>query len=154
MELTPSYTSKNQRISAQRNLDTRRQQQALQLHPKLRLSRVRSIESLLSSGVRHKRLQTREVETFVSALEAEVCALEEKTAQLSKCVHKNGETIRRALSFLRNYGRIASLNYSTIPEEERGLLIQLLALEYRWCFAAAGTTVEVFKREIGRTGAR
>nr|ADI21484.1 hypothetical protein [uncultured myxobacterium HF0070_11L13] len=159
METTQSFTTKNQRISAQRTLDSRRQQQALELHPELRLDRVRRIESLLSSVIKpgrypYENSSCEGIGQFVSALKAEVGFLEQRTAQLGHVVQKNGETIRRALSFLRIYGRIASLNYGDVPDEERGLLVQLLALEYRWCFAAAGTTPEIFKREIGRTGAR
>ncbi|MEE2903074.1 MAG: hypothetical protein VYC39_12145 [Myxococcota bacterium] len=159
MQTTQSFTTKNQQIAAQRSLDSRRQQQALQLHPELRLDRVRRIENLLSSVMKpgrypYENSASKGIGQFVSALEAEVGFLERRTANLGHFVHKDGETIRRALSFLRVYGRIASLNYGDVPDEERGLLVQLLALEYRWCFAAAGTTAEIFKREIGRTGAR
>ena len=159
METTQNFTTKNQRISAQRNLDSRRQQQALELHPGLRLDRVRRIENILSSVMKpgrvlHESSAGKGLGEFVAALRTEVGFLERKTAQLEHLVHKDGETIRRALSFLRIYGRIASLNYGDVPDSQRDLLIQLLALEYRWCFAAAGTTPEIFKREIGRTGAR
>jgi hypothetical protein len=65
-----------------------------------------------------------------------------------------GDTTRRALCFLRGFGRISALDFDHIPVEHRPALVHLLQLEYRWCFAAAGTTQQAFKIAIGRTGAR
>ena len=157
MENTHSFRTKNERIATQRNLNNRRQQQALQLHPELRFNRIRTIQRLLESKtqlVENRAGLAGNMKMFMRALEKEVSTLEAHTMQFDRKIHRDGETIRRALSFLRTYGRIAALNFSRVAEEDRSLLVQILGLEYRWCFAAAGTTPEIFKQEIGRTGAR
>lgn len=91
---------------------------------------------------------------YVAEVRREVEALEASTASLPRALHRDGATIRRALCFLRTFGRLSSLDFDSIPDHERGLMITWLRLEYRWCFAAAGTTASVFKVAIGRTGAR
>jgi hypothetical protein len=91
---------------------------------------------------------------FVRTLLSEVEALESWAASRGKRIHHDGSTIRKALHFLRTFSRIMSLDFSNIPIEERDLLVALLALEHRWCYAAAGTTRNAFKIAIGRTGAR
>jgi hypothetical protein len=91
---------------------------------------------------------------YTALVRREVDVLESTTARLSGEDQKNGASIRRALSFLRNFGRIATQDYSDLPDASRRPLVELLKWEYRWCFAAAGTTPQIFKREIGRTGAR
>ncbi|MBI2375843.1 MAG: hypothetical protein HYV07_17760 [Deltaproteobacteria bacterium] len=87
-------------------------------------------------------------------LEVEVERIEAVVRELPKARHKDGAAIRRALTFLKGFGRIGALDFDSVPIEERPRLIAILALEYRWCFAAAGTTARAFKIAIGRTGAR
>lgn len=87
-------------------------------------------------------------------VEREVLELERAAATRSRQEQRSGPTIRLALLFMKGFGRVSSLDYSQVPEEERGELIALLALEYRWCLAAAGTSARAFKLAIGRTGAR
>jgi len=94
------------------------------------------------------------ITSYIRFVEDEVMRLEQATAGFSEEVQTDGETIRRALTFLRTFGRIAVQDYSLLPDATRQPLVDLLKWEYRWCFAAAGTTPQVFKREIGRTGAR
>jgi hypothetical protein len=87
-------------------------------------------------------------------LRHEVEQLEAEVARLPHRAHLEGDAIRRALTFLRGFARVTTLDYEPVPPEERSKLIALLALEYRWCFAAAETTPRAFKIAIGRTGAR
>lgn len=87
-------------------------------------------------------------------VEFEVIALEREAAARSRKEQTSGPTIRLALLLLKGFGRLSSLDFSEVPIEERGELVALLALEYRWCLAAAGTTGRSFKFAIGRTGAR
>ncbi|MBK6684843.1 MAG: hypothetical protein IPG45_10245 [Deltaproteobacteria bacterium] len=91
---------------------------------------------------------------FLAHLEAEVGALEAWAQGLEAKTRRGGPAIRQALEFLRTFGRITAFDFSSIPEEERAGLVTLLALEHRWCYAAAGTSRELFKAAIGRTGAR
>jgi hypothetical protein len=91
---------------------------------------------------------------FVERVAAELEPLEAWAAKRGARAHRDGTTIRQALALLREFGRITSLDFSSIPQEERPLLVQMLALEHRFCYAAAGTTRDAFKVEIGRTGAR
>ena len=92
---------------------------------------------------------------YVDRVRSEVVELERHTLeQLPAAVHSEGATIRRALCFLRNFGRIGCLDLTAVSTGERDGIVELLRLEYRWCFAAAGTTPEAFKTAIGRTGAR
>jgi hypothetical protein len=90
----------------------------------------------------------------LSEVRAEVESLEASVALLPRSVHASGDAIRRALNFLRGFGRLSALDFDAVPPEDRPHLVALLALEYRWCFAAAQTTPRVFKIAIGRTGAR
>jgi hypothetical protein len=94
------------------------------------------------------------LDTRIAEVEAELAALEAHVASLPKNLHREGATIRRALCFLKTFGRLSTLDFELIPPEERPKLVKLLRLEYRWCFAAAGTTPRAFKIAIGRTGAR
>jgi hypothetical protein len=91
---------------------------------------------------------------FLKGLLAEVEALEDWSGCRGRRQHHDGTSIRQALHFLRTFSRIMSLDFSDIPVEERDDLVRLLALEHRWCYAAAGTTRDAFKIAIGRTGAR
>ncbi len=87
-------------------------------------------------------------------LAMEVEALERWSLGRTRAQQKDQGCIRVALDFLKIFGRITALDFSSIPVEERALLVSVLALEHRWCYAAAGTTRQVFKVMIGRTGAR
>lgn len=87
-------------------------------------------------------------------IEQEVSELEAFAALRTRREQTAGPTIRLALVFLKAFGRLSSLDFSFVPIEERPELVALLALEYRWCLAAAGTTAPSFKLAIGRTGAR
>lgn len=89
---------------------------------------------------------------YVNFVQAEVEALEMSAQAMTD--RQAGPTIRRALALLRTFGHLTTLNFSSVPEEERGELVRLLALEHRFCYAAAGTTREDFKAATGRTGAR
>ncbi|MCK6549408.1 hypothetical protein L6R52_26430 [Myxococcota bacterium] len=124
--------------------------------PTLRIDRHTPIRELLRAyrerdyGV----AETSPLERFVVELRREVEALERWAEARGRRAHACGDSIRRALAFLRTFGHVTSLDFSRVPIEERALLVELLALEHRWCYAAAGTTRDVFKVEIGRTGAR
>ena len=91
---------------------------------------------------------------YLIELRAEVEALEAWAESRPRGEQRDNASIRQALDFLRRFGHLSTLDFSVIPEEERGDLITLLALEHRWCYAAAGTTRDAFKIAIGRTGAR
>jgi hypothetical protein len=94
------------------------------------------------------------IDAFVAALKAEVEALESWASSRAKHEQREALAIRQALDFLRTFGHLSTLDFSVVPEEERNKLVLLLALEHRWCYAAAGTTRDAFKIAIGRTGAR
>lgn len=99
---------------------------------------------------------------------AERCPLAERlrevTAEVQKLEHwaegqcpqhqRSGATIRHALELLRHFSLLTTLDFSVLPVEVRPGLVRLLALEHRWCYAAAGTTRAAFKEQTGRTGAR
>lgn len=91
---------------------------------------------------------------YIDQVKAELADLEAWVASLPKPALRDGAVIRRALCFLKGFGRISALDFELVPTEERERLVELLRLEYRWCFAAAGTTPRAFKVAIGRTGAR
>jgi|GEM_PF-2513267 len=84
----------------------------------------------------------------------EVEELEAWVQTLPPCEPKSGPVIRQALDFLRGFGRLTALNFSAVPLQDRGFLVQWLAVEHRWCYAAAGTNRASFKQAAGRTGAR
>lgn len=94
------------------------------------------------------------LQNYLAVVRAEVEALEAWAESRPKTQQKDGGAIRQALDFLRTFGHLSTLDFSSIPEEERMDLVTLLALEHRWCYAAAGTTRDAFKGAIGRTGAR
>jgi hypothetical protein len=94
------------------------------------------------------------LQNYLIELRAEVEALEDWAESRPRGEQRDNPTIRQALDFLRRFGHLSTLDFSSIPEEERSDLIDLLALEHRWCYAAAGTTRDAFKIAIGRTGAR
>jgi hypothetical protein len=91
---------------------------------------------------------------YVEQVRAEVEALETRTRRRGRRAHQRPIAIRRALALLREFGHLSTLHFGDLPDVDRPLLVELLQLEYRWCFAAAGTTADAFKRAIGRTGAR
>jgi hypothetical protein len=65
-----------------------------------------------------------------------------------------GAAVRQALDFLRTFGRLSTLNFGVVPQEDRASLVRWLALEHRGCYAAAGTSRRAFKLASGRSGAR
>lgn len=92
--------------------------------------------------------------THLAQVEAEVVALEAWAAALGRARHRAPAAIRGALELLRGFGRLLVLDFSSVPAEDRSLLVGWLALEHRLCYAAAGTTRAAFKGVVGRTGAR
>ncbi|MCC7386697.1 MAG: hypothetical protein IT384_32970 [Deltaproteobacteria bacterium] len=144
---------------ARRERATARVAQAVERTPDLRIDRLtpfvevlRQYRLLLLAGAPIPTPSP--LVTYLAIVEGEVASLEARASALPRSAHKDGATIRRALCFLRTFGRISALDFELVPTEERSFLVQLLRLEYRWCFAAAGTTMRVFKIAIGRTGAR
>ena len=87
-------------------------------------------------------------------LTVEVELLEAWAARRPLREQTGGATIRRTLELLRRFGRLSAMDFSNVPVEDRDTLIKVLALEHRWCYAAAGTTRSAFKEATGRTGAR
>ena len=87
-------------------------------------------------------------------VQGEVQVLEDWARTRSPDAQRSGATVRRALELLRHVSMMTTLDFSVVPDEARPSLVGLLALEHRWCYAAAGTTRDAFKSEIGRTGAR
>ena len=87
-------------------------------------------------------------------VKGEVRALEAWARTRRPDVQRSGATVRRALELLRHFSMMTTLDFSVLPDEVRPRLVRLLALEHRWCYAAAGTTRDAFKAETGRTGAR
>ncbi len=124
--------------------------------PELSLDRMGPIISLLRQyrEDREGHLSAKALSRYLQHLKAEVEALERWADARSTRLQKDGATIRRALEFLRTFGHVTALDFSSIPIEERSGLVTLLALEHRWCYAAAGTTRGAFKVATGRTGAR
>lgn len=135
--------------SHRRNRDHQRIRDAA---PDLQTDRLSPIEEVLRayrSGVSPSPLRARRRQ-----VELEVAQLERIASERPRREQSSGPTIRLALLFLKGFGRLSSLDFSGVPVEERSELVALLALEYRWCLAAAGTTGRAFKIAIGRTGAR
>lgn len=95
-----------------------------------------------------------ELERHLLGLRAEVEALERWAAARGPREQRSGPVVRQALDFLTTFGRITVLDFSSIPVEEKGRMVAILALEHRWCYAAAGTTRDALKEATGRTGAR
>ena len=129
---------------------------ALGALPELRVDRLAPILALLQvcRGCADQTERGALLLAYVERIRGEVQALEEKTAALGRASHSDGATVRRALDLLQAFGRISSLDFDIVADEDRAILIRLLQLEYRWCFAAAGTNARAFKTAIGRTGAR
>jgi hypothetical protein len=133
-----------------------RVEEAVRRCPDLRTDRLTPIRDVLRGyRGRSDEDQTRgPLAAYVRGVEEELALLEDYVATLPRSAHREGATIRRALCFLKSFGRISALDFDLVPIEERPILVELLRLEYRWCFAAAGTTPRAFKIAIGRTGAR
>lgn len=90
----------------------------------------------------------------LNVVEHEVEVLEAWAQTRAVDHQRSGATVRQALELLRHFSLMTTLDFSVLPDEVRPRLVQLLALEHRWCYAAAGTTRDAFKAETGRTGAR
>lgn len=134
---------------------------AQRLKPLLRIDRMTPILAILrayrderSAPLAGPLRSPSPLAAYVHALRREVEGIEAWARARSRRAQEEGETIRRALAFLRSFGRMMSLDLSSVPVEDRDHLVALFALEHRWCYAAAGTTRCVFKIAIGRTGAR
>jgi hypothetical protein len=147
--------SRDARCAQQQRAEARRTA-ALQGGPARRLDRLGPLLALLrryrESGP--DPLPGSPLATFVRELGAEVDGLEAWVRAQPRAQQRAGAVIRQALDFLRDFGRLTVLDFSSVPEEDRPHLVTLLALEHRWCYAAAGTTREAFKLATGRTGAR
>lgn len=146
-------------ISIRRLQEANRLKKARELHPKLQTDRVRGAHAIFwafrEACADEFGLDPHDaLDAHVLQVKHEVLELEVRTGQLALESQKAGPSIRRALGFLRRFGRLAVHDHSTLPQSTRTAVIEWLKWEYRWCFAAAGTTPKVFKREIGRTGAR
>lgn len=141
-----------------RSREAARAEAARARQPALRTDRLAPIHELLRTYreevVRDGEIAVSPLEQLLPKLAAEVSEVEAWAEGLGRRAHSDGAAIRRALMFLRTFGRVTTLDFSSIPVEERGRLVALLALEHRWCYAAAGTTRDAFKIAIGRTGAR
>lgn len=130
---------------------------AVEKRPTLRTDRLPPILAILRAYREHPGDGSPEpsrILGFIEELRVEVEALEGWADRRGKRAHHEGATIRQALGFLRTFGRMMALDFTLLPIEERPALVTLLALEHRWCYAAAGTTRDAFKIAIGRTGAR
>lgn len=146
--ITPS--SRN----ARRLREGARRAQAQCATPELRLARLEPVHALLRVYRSGENTSLAPIEALIREVDLEVRLLEGAVARKSKADHKDGAAIRRALTLLKDFGRLSALDFDALPVEARPLLVRLLGLEYRWCFAAAGTTPRAFKIAIGRTGAR
>ncbi|MEQ9503231.1 MAG: hypothetical protein RIT81_40570 [Deltaproteobacteria bacterium] len=122
--------------------------------PGLRVERIRPIREMLRVYADADHVRACPLTGYLSVLEAEVKMLERWADSRTQDEQRAGPTIRRALELLRAFSRISVLDFSDIPDEDRPKLVALLALEHRWCYAAAGTSREHFKVATGRTGAR
>lgn len=130
---------------------------AVERRPTLRIERLPPVLALLRAYREHPGDGSPEpspLAGYLQDLRGEVELLESWANRRGKRSHHEGPTIRQALGFLRTFGRMMALDFSDFPIEERPFLVTMLALEHRWCYAAAGTTRDAFKIAIGRTGAR
>ncbi|MFO0724632.1 MAG: hypothetical protein U1E65_12695 [Myxococcota bacterium] len=135
--------------------ESARQQSALEIEPTLKLERLAAIAIVLRTYQRGLEPGSPSPLALLAAeVRAEVQELEVAVSRRSRNEHLESQCIRRALSFLRTFGRLSALDFDLVPIEHRPDLVEWLALEYRFCFAAAGTTPRAFKVAIGRTGAR
>lgn len=140
--------------TARRQREDARRAQAQHASPELRLERLQPVLELIRAYRSGAAVSVAPIEALIRDVDLEVRLLEGAVARRSRAEHKDGAAIRRALTLLKDFGRLSALDFDALPIEGRPLLVRLLALEYRWCFAAAGTTPRAFKIAIGRTGAR
>lgn len=125
----------------------------LEGRPELCLDRQGPMQAFLRT-TRRVGFELEPLKAHVERVRAEVASLERWAAARAPAARADGPTTRRALELFRGFGRLAVLDYSLLPDEARPLIVTWLALEHRWCYAAAGTDREAFKRATGRTGAR
>lgn len=156
---SPVQTDTKMRARQAKRLRARaRVDAAVEKRPTLRIERMPPLLALLRAYREHPGDDAPSVPSpldgLIGDLRREVETLEGWAHRRGKRAHHEGPTIRQALGFLRTFGRMMALDFSDIPLEERPQLVALLALEHRWCYAAAGTTRDAFKIAIGRTGAR
>ena len=140
--------------NARRQREDARRAQARVEAPALRIARLEPVHALLRSYRAGASQGLEPLLELLAEVDLEVRLLEAVVARRSRADHRAGPAIRRALTLLKDFGRLSVLDFDVLPVEGRPHLVRLLALEYRWCFAAAGTTPRAFKIAIGRTGAR
>lgn len=138
--------------------EKRRRARARQLdtidgRPSIVLDRASAIQAILQTTRRYGPKPDCLGE-LVAAVEDELKPLERWAGTRSQAEREDGPTTRRALEYLRILGRMSTLDFSLLPDEARPSLVRWLALEHRWCYAAAGTDRLSFKNATGRTGAR
>ena len=129
-DLTPLLPSQDL-ICTRRSRDAKRLTNAKKLHPGLRADRVFAARAVFlnfrSSCPDQIEADPHDVlDAYVGRVKNEVLALEAKTTKLSRERHKNGQSIRLALSFLRKFGRFAVQDYSELPQSTRAAIIELL----------------------------
>lgn len=149
VQAAPSRAQRGRRQRTRERLGAR-----LRGQPPLRTDRAAPLEALLGAA-KVGRLDVVPFARFVREVESEVGTLE---AWVSRAVTEeermSGPALRRALEWLRRFGRLGVMDFADLPDDARALLVRWLALEHRWCYAAAGTDRDSFKRMAGRTGAR
>lgn len=166
MQTTHSIYSDPLRSSVSRRRAARAAQEAraqsrrsavLGFGPARSVDRLSPIEAALRAYRRDPASPVDELSPMQALLLRTVQEVEELEAwvqSLPPCERKSGPVIRQALDFLRGFGRLTALNFSSVPLQDRDFLVQWLAVEHRWCYAAAGTSRTSFKQAAGRTGAR
>jgi hypothetical protein len=154
---SPERSPVDLRVRRGKRLRARARVEAAQrLRPSLRIDRLSPIFNILRTYREHApgAPEPSPLIAYVKELTAEIETLEAWAGERTRRAQSEGAVIRQALEFLRTFGRVGALDFSVVPIEDRAMLVSLLALEHRWCYAAAGTTRDVFKIAIGRTGAR
>lgn len=153
----PARRSPNDARTDRKKRAKARIQAAVDLQPDLRVDRISPIRRVLTcyrAGLFDPFSAHSPLADYIEVVEREVVELEARARTQPRRAQLDGATIRRALCFLKTFGRVSALDFDSIPIEERDRVVRLLQLEYRFCFAAAGTTPRAFKIAIGRTGAR
>jgi len=101
-----------------------------------------------------ERDRTRLLEAAKDALELEVQQLEAKAAAQPRSSRRSPATMNATVELLRRFNRRLTRDSSWADPTDRPLLIALLGLEHRLCYALAGTTRKDFEAVSGRTGLR
>jgi hypothetical protein len=104
--------------------------------------------------LRRSRHPTLELQLALQRLRAEVAQREAVARRRPVHDRRSSAALRTCLLHLRAFGRLLAQDLDCVPDDHRPRLLELLQLEHRWCYAAAGTTREDFEVAKGRTGAR